>query len=287
MTYAGCPVFPSSDWFYQDVTNGDLAPNSASLIAQTAGYSPGTYVFALENEKVNLATNATATWPVVFGGSHQQAFPSRMPWGSNFFVEGSGDSHSFVLNTDTCTDYETYGTSFSGSAVNVSTGGAYTLNQTFAQNLVAWPQLVHYPAWGMTGIPQFPLMLKWDYDLATGSVNHALAVNISDATLSNRNFVPPAQTGILPPGIPSGAHLRLHASWTQSGLNSQQQAVVAALKKYGAFVMDNGVPISIYALKPADGNNSHYNLPNMNIHVSDFDLIQATCNGKTGGPTTC
>jgi hypothetical protein len=271
ITYAGCHVFPSSDWYNRNVSSAPIASNSASELAATSRLSSGTFNFSLGIEKVNLANGSTPHYAVSPKASYHagQFAGVAWPWASGFWIEPGGDDHGIVLDTSKCELYETYLTTFSGGVLSAYSGAHWNLSQSISSQPFA-------PSAMASGLSMFTGAIKWDYDLATGSVNHALNFYVTQG--ANSNVVAQPATSLGSGGsssaIPSGAHIRLHANYPESGLNSQQLAVMHALKRYGAFLADTGHSGNgFYTLIPQDGSDSHYSLPKMGFTLTDFDVL--------------
>ena len=283
-TYHGCPVFTTGDWYNNDVSHASVASNSASQISTTNARSHGQhFVFSIGIERVNLATNATPTHAVVKppgAGNYYHAAQFAgvpWPWQNGYFIEGTvqsgggggSDNHALVLNTDTCNLYETYWTWWSGNTLGAYSGGHWNLSQPFVG---------FKPSSMASGLSLFAGAIKWEYDLANGSINHALNFYVPENAQGPGISLPAVSSGPPGPGggIDYGAHLRLHANFPEAG-PPQMIAVIRALKKYGMFLADTSGPSSqsgFYTITPLDGNNGHYSFGgDAAFALSDFDVI--------------
>ncbi len=282
-TYHGCPVFTAGDWYNNDVSHAPAASNSASQISATNSHSRGNhFVFSVGIERLNLATNSTPTHAVGIppgAGNYHHASEFAgvpWPWQNGYYIEGTvqsgggggSDNHALTLNTDTCTLYETYWTYWSGSTFGAYSGGHWNLSQPFVG---------FKPSAMASGLSLFAGAIKWEYDLANGSINHALNFYVPQNAQGTGISLPAVSSGSSgTSGIDYGAHLRLHANFPETG-NSQMIAVIRALKKYGMFLADTSGPSSqsgFYTITPLDGNNGHYSLGgDAAFTLSDFDVI--------------
>lgn len=112
--------------------------------------------------------------------------------------------------------------------------------------------------------------------MAAGQINHALRFTLQS---SQAAFIPPAShwaansTNAL--AAPMGMRLRLKASFDISGFSAANQVILAALKKYGMIMADNGSSMYISGA-PNDGwnNDDLHNLDG--VTASDFEVIQMT-----------
>jgi hypothetical protein len=116
-----------------------------------------------------------------------------------------------------------------------------------------------------SGLPLFAGVIV-PQEIQAGQINHALAISLPGP--ARRNYVQPASRtdGIGALGsLPEGAHIRLRASFhltkVPNGANPRAAAaIVSALKRYGAIVVDRARVPTLYAQQnfnwatPADGS---------------------------------
>ncbi len=132
------------------------------------------------------------------------------------------------------------------------------------------------------GLPMFPALVRYDEGMR-GQIEHALRIVVA-ATRANyiypANHKTGASTNVNQPAM--GQRLRLRADYTPPNTWSvTEKAVVAALKKYGALVADNGNFLSI-SVCPDDRWAANEFTHLSAIAVTDFEIVQTT--GPTGGP---
>ena len=253
-------------------------------ISATASHHPSDaagFAFSFGVERINLANNSTPVHTVVKSPAssyfHANEFTIPFPFQNGFYIEGSvnqggtgADDHSITLNTDTCHLYEIYQTYWNGSTLGAYSAGNWDLSQPFSWNLG--------PSATASGLSLFAGAIKWDYDLETGSINHALNFWVGQFANGPGVSLPADSSGSSGAvGIPYGAHLRLRASFPETG-TPQMIAVIRALKKYGMYLYDtgseqygNGLP----TITPADGNNGHFDFGGgaSAFTIRDFELI--------------
>ena len=286
-TYAGCPIFPAEDWYNRDVSHAPIAPGSAMQIAITnAAAREQHFVYSIGIERINLATSATPTYAVTVpagaprGYYHAEHFRNRrFPWQDGFYIEGGSraggaggdDNHALVVDTDACRLYETYWTSWSDGRLGAYSGAVWDLRRPFVG--VA-------PSAMASGLSLFAGAIRWDDDLATGSIDHALNFFVPQGS-NGPGISPPAVASGSngPAGIAYGAHLRLHADFPEAG-TPQTIAVIRALKRYGMFLADTssrGGEVGFYTIAPRDGNDAHFDFGGpAPFALSDFDVVAAT-----------
>lgn len=282
--YAGCAIFPPDDWYNRDVTRDAVDARGAAQIAATdsaAGHRR--LVFSTGIERLNLATVATPTHrvgaPVGLPTPyyHTEAFANvRYPWRDGFYIEGvvgpggagGDDNHGLILDTDHCYLYETFWTSWSGGRLGAYSGARFDLSHRFKG--VA-------PSAMASGLSLFAGAIKWEDDLATGTIDHALNFFVPQGSNGPGISAPAVSSGSNGPrGIDYGAHLRLRASVPERG-TPQMIAVVRALKRFGMFLADTssaGGNVGLYTIVPLDGNDGHYDFGgSTTLTLADFDVL--------------
>src|SRR5579863_6856716 len=123
------------------------------------------------------------------------------------------------------------------------------------------------------GLPIFTGLVRYD-EVASGAINHAVRFTVPS---TRQAFTPPAShwassvTDTNAP--PMGARLRLKASFDISGFSPTNQVILAALKKYGMILADNGSAIFISGAPDSRWNNT--DLANLKtLTGSDFEVVQ-------------
>ncbi len=92
------------------------------------------------------------------------------------------------------------------------------------------------------GLPIFPLLARYQ-EVSEGAIEHALRVTVPR---TQRGYIHPAthfaSSSTDPTLPPMGLRLRLKASYSLAGFSGQALVILAALKRYGLIVADNGSP---------------------------------------------
>lgn len=128
-----------------------------------------------------------------------------------------------------------------------------------------------------SGLPLFAGLITIN-DMRTGTINHALAISVPGP--AQRNFVAPASStdgNGLTNSLPEGARIRLRANFVMNrvpnGANRRMaDAVVAALVKYGAIVVDRAAVPTLYAQKDVAARYFQGN-ELQSLHLSDFEVV--------------
>jgi hypothetical protein len=128
-------------------------------------------------------------------------------------------------------------------------------------------------------------------EVAAGAIDHALRFTLQN---SQAAFIPPAThwgaNSSNADAAPMGMRMRLKASFDISGFSAANQVILAALKKYGMIMADNGSSMYISGAPNDNWNNS--DLHNLgNVTASDFEVVQMTpiytaSNVPQGSPPT-
>jgi len=230
-----CQVFPADNIWNTDISTLPVHAQSAQWLASMASsttnlhpdFGGPPYGFPY-----NIVDNTHATVAVTFQyASESDAGP--YPLGSDTLIENGSDRHALIINRDTCTLYELFGLSGSGSSWTAGSGAIFPLGSNALRPL-GWTSA------DAAGLPIFPGLVRWD-EVQAGAIKHAIRFT---AQQSDRSFLWPArhQAGAannvaLPP---MGARFRLKSTYAISHFSPQAQVVLLAMQHYGLILADNG-----------------------------------------------
>ncbi len=239
-----CPVFPADNIWHADVSKLPIDPHSAAWLshmqASTRKLHPdfgpsGGFPYGIP---YTVVAGSHAKVAVTFDYS-DESDPGPYPLGSDTLIEGGvnsgGDMHALVVDSSTCTLYETWDTRQSGSSWLAGSGAIWSLGSDTLRP-AGWTSA------DAAGLPILPGLLRWDEVLA-GNVDHAIrfTTNITDTS-----YVWPArhEAGSVtdPSYPPMGAWFRLRADYPTAGLSAQTIVIINAMKKHGMILADNGSP---------------------------------------------
>jgi hypothetical protein len=308
--------FPCSWYFNQGVAASALDPNSAAMISQLSsagGWGNGNTfqidwsigVIFTNMPAASVPANSTDTtvaqttsMPFVNNGvaTPDSDIPTTIPVttanvtaeGSGFessggFTSDGGDDHYLVFDNASKLLYEVYQASVSGGQL-ASTG-----------SIAIWDPTIDYPtnlrgdvctSADASGALMAPLLATPD-EVAAGTITHALRLILPNSRIQNMQYVRPATHGTggstwaMTNGIPYGARLRLHSSFTLAGASPAAEVFITALKTYGMILSDGG-DIALSVANDDTFNNKWANLlPNgshelYGIDVTDFDVVAPT-----------
>jgi hypothetical protein len=239
-----CPVFPADDVWHADVSSLPVAARSAQWLshmqASTRNLHPdfgpsGGYPYGIP---FTVVAGSHAKVSVTFDYA-DESDAGPYPLGSDTQVEGGpgagGDRHALVVDSSTCTLYETWNTQGSGSSWTAGSGAIWHLGSN-ALRPAGWTSA------DAAGLPILPGLLRYD-EVAAGNVDHAIRFTTN---LTSTGYLWPArhQAGSTsdPSYPPMGAWFRLKASYPTTGLAPQTVTVINAMKKHGLVLADNGSP---------------------------------------------
>lgn len=257
-TAAGCQVFPVANIWNTPVVSLPVAANSTAIVnhigaSQTMHPDFGT---VWEGAPIGIpyvaVPNAQAMLPIDFaslGGWPGESDPGPYPIPPNPPIEGgddpgnTGDRHVLVVRQSACILYELYHSwreGENGCVVPGATPGWCGLSGA-VYNLAS--NALRPNGWtsaDAAGLPIFPGLVRYD-EVESGEIRHALRFTVD---ITRTSWVWPArhESGSTPDANapPMGLRLRMKAGYNISGFTPRVRSILAALKKYGMMVADNG-----------------------------------------------
>jgi hypothetical protein len=275
----GFVPFPADNLWNEDISAAPVDPNSAALIGfigasigvhpdfgagQFAGSIIGIPYIVVDSTQGPVSINLT--------DFSDESDPGPMPIPVTALIEGdpnpSGDQHVLVLDNSNCFLYELYNASPSATSWSAASTAVWDLTAD-EQRPYTWTSA------DAAGLPIFPGLARYD-EVAAGQINHALRFTLRS---SRAAFVPPAShwaaNSTNANAAPMGMRMRLKASFDSSGFSAANQVILAALKKYGMIMADNGS--SMYISGAPDDRWNNDDLHNLgSVAASDFDVIQTS-----------
>lgn len=189
-------------------------------------------------------------------------------------IEDSGDGHILVVDRDSWKLYELYAAKKDGVRWTAGSGAIFDLTRGTTRP-AGWTSA------DAAGLPIFPGLVRHDEVVERKAIEHALRFTVNR---SRRAYVWPARhaasrstDAALPP---LGIRLRLKASVDVSGYPPQAQVILAALKKYGMFLADNGGDLYLSGTPDARWDDSQLETLKR-IRASDFEVVET---GNIVGP---
>ncbi|CAI9415195.1 hypothetical protein [Nocardioides sp. T2.26MG-1] len=240
-----CSAFPADSWWHADVrdlpvharsrawlshmsTGVDLHPDFGPSYGAGPDYGIPITVVRPSHPKVRVRFDYASESDRV-----------RYPLGVDTRIEGgrgsAGDKHAIVVDRGSCRLYETWNTRVRGGRWVAGSGAVWSLTSNRLRP-DGWTSA------DAAGLPILPGLLRWN-EVRAGRVDHAIRFT-TDVT--SRHHLWPARhdagsqdSRAYPP---MGARFRLRAGFSTRGFSAYAVAVIAAMKKYGLVLADNGSP---------------------------------------------
>jgi hypothetical protein len=238
-TLAGCQVFPSDHIWNRAIDDAPLHPSSDTWV-DTIGRARSVH----PDFGSGLWDGAPIGIPYTTVDSRQakvevdfyypdQSDPGPYPLSEDVPIEGGGDRHALVVDTDDCVLYEVFDISLEGGTWEGGSGAIFDLNG-YDLRPVGWTSA------DAAGLPILPGLVRFE-EVEAGAIEHAIRFTVPQ---TRNQYVWPGRhqasdlTGAQYP--PMGQRFRLRADFDTSGFSQQALVVAQALKTYGMILADNG-----------------------------------------------
>jgi hypothetical protein len=242
--------FPADNAWNQDISTAPVDPNSdnyINFIGSSTPLHPDFGAGLYGGQTIGLpyiVVSAPPFVPIIYTAYGSESDPGPMPVHTNAPIEGypspgDGDRHVLVLDRTNCWLYELYHSYLQSNGSWKADSGAVWDLLNGEQRPYMWTSA------DAAGLPIFPGLARYD-EVASGAINHALRFTLQH---SQTAFTPPAShwagNSTHAYAAPMGMRMRLKASFDISSFPAQAQVILAALKKYGMIMADNGSSIYI------------------------------------------
>ena len=247
----GCQLLPNNHIINTNISS--LSVNSNSTTWVTALGSAGMAIYP--QTPLNITNNSTPTQAMVFQYSpHENGTfqPATYPLGqiqNGWLTAFNGsyypvDEHLFQGNYQTCVFSEIYAPWATGANTSAPTTNGEGGVQYSASSYVlpVTPGDAGADAAGMQMIPMQLHLQEIENAVANSTpITHAFRITVSPGALGTGTLWPAPTPYVGGAGsIPLGARIRLKSSVNISSFSAGAQAILTALKNYGAFVDDGG-----------------------------------------------
>jgi hypothetical protein len=239
----GKRVFPADNPWNTDISQSAVDPHSQALVASIGLEKHLHPDFGTVYRGAPLGIPYVA----VPGDQPRKAVSFRYadesdrtdyPIPDNAPIEGGenakGDRHVLVIDRDNWKLYELFSASKAGNSWRAGSGAIFDLNSNQLRP-AGWTST------DAAGLPVFPGLVRYDEVVEQKVIPHALRFTVKR---SRHAYVPPARHFASrsndPNLAPMGMRVRLKAEYDISKFPASAQVILAALKKYGMFVADNG-----------------------------------------------
>ncbi len=268
----GCQVLPADNPWNADVSGYPLSPNSAKYLAEmnpsgTTRLHPdfgSNGAYGIPYNVVGIgAPNFT---PIAFLAYASESDPGPYPIPSSPAIEAGSDRHMLIVDSANCTLYETYDTKLASGGWTADAGAIWPLDSD-ALRTEGWTSA------DAAGLPILPGLVRYD-ETAAGAIHHALRFTMSRTA---RGHIHPAThdaaTSSDPYAPPMGLRIRLAASFDLTPYTGESLVVLTALKRYGAFLADNGSDFFISGATDARWNDTDLNQIK-SVPASAFEVVE-------------
>jgi len=242
----GFRPFTSANLWNTDISSSTVDPNSSAIInfiGSSTGLHPdfgsGEYNGSDIGIPYTIVAGTQGMVGINFTAYGDESDPGPMPFPANAPIEGdpnpgNGDRHSLVLDNSNCFLYELYNAS-------PNNDGTWNAGSAAVWDLTADEQRPYtWTSADAAGLPIFPGLVRYD-EVAAGKIQHAIRFTLPQ---SRAAFTPPASHWAAnsgsPLAAPMGMRLRLKSSYDISSFSTNVQVILAAMKKYGLIMADNG-----------------------------------------------
>jgi hypothetical protein len=270
--------FPSDNAWNQDISSAPVDPDSTHIINYIGASKPlhadfGSGLYAGQDIGIPYVVVNGAPFVGVDETAYvSESDPGPMPIPKTAPIEGdpnpgNGDRHVLVIDRNNCWLYELVNSYPQQNGTWHAAGG------------VVWDLLnnEHRPyTWTSTdaaGLPVFAGLARYD-EVASGEIRHALRFTLKN---SAKAFTPPAShwapSSTNAYAAPMGMRMRLKASYDISSFPKQAQVVLAALKKYGMIMADNGNSMLVTGAPDSRWNNDDLGTLKK-VPASAFEVLQ-------------
>jgi len=270
-----CPVFPKTNPWNQRVDTLPVAGNSAEIISSIgagtglhADFGSGLWEGAPIGIPITVVGRRQAKSRVSFEYA-DESDRGRYPIPRNVKIEGgrssTGDRHALIVDRDACRLYELYALYPKSHRWRAGSGAIWSLRSNRLRP-AGWTSA------DAAGLPILPGLARYD-EVRRGVIDHALRFTVRR---TRRAYVFPARhfaSNSTDPSLPPmGLRLRLKGSFDVGGYPRQARIVLAALKRYGMLVADNGS--SWYITGAPDPHWSNDQLHTLGrVKGSDFEVV--------------
>jgi hypothetical protein len=279
-TIAGCPVFPATSVWNRPVDTLPAAKDSATLIRSIGLDAPlhpdfGSGLYDGGRIGIPYVVVSGARTPKVKPRFEyaDESDPGPYPIPASVPIEGDprpdgGDRHALIVDKDTCTLYELYALQKTAGGWTAGSGAVWNLRSNRLRP-DGWTSA------DAAGLPILPGLARYDED-AAGTIDHALRFT---APQTRRAYVYPARhfaSSSTDPALPPmGLRVRLKASVDIDGFPPQARVILAALKRYGMILADNGSPWYVSgAPDPRWSNDQLHTLTRLT--GADFEVVDTS-----------
>jgi hypothetical protein len=267
----GCPVFPASNAWNQDVSKLPVDPRSNAYVNSING--GGNHFLHADfggggqyGIPFRVVPKSQPRVPIRFTDYGDESDRGPYPVPLNAPVEGGSDRHVLTLQRGTCKLFELYNAERSGSGWAASSGAVFNLRSNKLRH-------ERWTSADAAGLPILPGLARYP-EVRKGKITHALRFTVQR---TQKGFIHPAThlaSGSSDPNLPPmGLRLRLKSGFSLARFHGESLVILKALKRYGMIVADNGTSWYI-----TGGSDRRWNDNDLNqlktVPGSAFEAVQ-------------
>lgn len=246
-----CTIFPADNVWNTPVDSLPVHPLSATYIAHMSPTRGLHADYDSIGDGIPYITAPASPKASVSFTYSSQSDPGPYVIPDNAPIESGSDAHVLSIDTTNCVLYEMWSSQHVGTLKWSAGSGAVFDLKGDALRPDGWTSA------DAAGLPVFPGLVRYS-EVAAGQINHALRITFPQ---TQKAHLWPARhdasTITSTSYVPMGARIRLKASFDVSPYPADVQVVLKALKKYGAYVADNGSAWYISGVPDSRWNDSN------------------------------
>jgi hypothetical protein len=237
-----CSEFPADNWWHADVSGLPVHARSRQWLSHMwpgvdlhPDFGPSFGAGPNYGIPITVVPHTHKKVRVRFRGAGHESDKVRYPLGSDTRIEGGSDRHAIMVDKGTCKLYETYSTKKKSGHWHANSGAVWSLKNNDLRH-DGWTSA------DAAGLPILPGLLRWN-EVRDDQIDHAIRFTTDET--SNHHLWPARHHAGSTDNLaypPMGARFRMKESFDASGMSAEAQRVVAAMKKYGLVLADNGSP---------------------------------------------
>jgi hypothetical protein len=283
--FGGRALFPSDNWWNQDISNAPIDPQSDAYIdyigrTRTSHPDFGPPPYGIPYVAVGGSEQRRPVTFVDYGSESDAGFrgetgypiPDAARMQANF-IEGSvpgggstGDRHMLIVDRDRWVLFELFATRWNPGLQRWEAGsGAVFDLSTNARRPEGWTSA------DAAGLAILPGLVRFD-EAMRGPVRHAYRMTVR----RTNGYVWPAshRAGSNAGALPMGARLRLKSSKSLSGYPVYIQNIFRAMQTHGLIVADNGSDMYVTGAMDSRWNNGELNPAFGSLNAGDFEVVR-------------